>query len=91
MIKNRLRSDGNADLEPYRDYYVEAVLRLANHFQGLAGQVGYPNIPHAMLMHHNILNGLFLNDVLTALKADGWSLIDAKEGWGEKKMDALRL
>jgi len=114
-----------------RDYYVEAVLRLANHFQGLAGQVGYPNIPHAMLMHHNILNGLFLNDVLTALKADGWSLIDAKEafehpiyklepetptrgrsllsvlaqeqgiedtnypaaymGWGEKKMDALRL
>lgn len=78
-LENRLRSDDHADLEPYRDYYVEAVLRLANHFEGLAARVGYPNIPHAMLMHHNILNGLFLGDVLTALKADGWSLIDAKE------------
>ena len=78
-LETRLRLDNETDLEPYRDYYVEAVLRLANHFQSLAERVGYPDIPHAMLMHHNVLNGLFLGDVLKALKADGWSFVDAKE------------
>ena len=34
-----------------------------------------------MLMHHNILNGLFLDDVLTALIENGWSMVDAKEAF----------
>lgn len=80
-MEKRLRQDDKADLEPYREYYVEAVVKLAAHFQSLAERVGYPNLPHAMLMHHNILNGLFLDDVLTALKADGWSMVDAKDAF----------
>lgn len=78
-MEARLKKDPNAELEPYRDYYVEAVVKLAEHFQSLAERIGYPDIPHSMLMHHNILNGLFMDDVLTALKDEGWSMIDAKE------------
>ena len=48
-LEARLKADANADTDPYRDYYIEAVLRLANHFQSLAARVGYPNIPQAML------------------------------------------
>ena len=80
-MEKRLREDDNADLEPYREYYVNAVIVLAEHFQSLAERVGYSDLPHAMLMHHNVLNGLFLDDVLTALKAQGWSMIDAKEAF----------
>ena len=78
-LETRLKKDPNAELEPYRDYYVEAVVTLAEHFQNLAKRIGYPDIPHSMLMHHNVLNGLFLDDALTALKANGWSMIDAKD------------
>jgi peptidoglycan/xylan/chitin deacetylase (PgdA/CDA1 family) len=78
-MEKRLKADDKADLEPYRKYYVTAVVTLAEHFQTLAERLGYGDIPHSMLMHHNILNGLFLDDVLTALKGQGWSLVDAKE------------
>lgn len=80
-MEERLRMDDKAYLEAYRKYYVEAAVKLAEHFQSLAERVGYPDIPHSMLMHHNILNGLFLDDVLTALKEQGWSLINAKEAF----------
>lgn len=80
-MEKRLKEDKNADLEPYRDYYVTAVVALAEHFQSLAERIGKPNLPHSMLMHHNILNGLFLDDALTALKEAGWSMVDAKEAF----------
>jgi len=80
-MEKRLKQDEMADLEPYRDYYVQAVVTLANHFQNLAEQIGMPNLPHSMLMHHNVLNGLFLDDVLQALKDNGWSMVDAKEAF----------
>lgn len=80
-MESRLKADDKADLEPYRKYYVTAVVTLAEHFQNLAERIGYPNIPHSMLMHHNILNALFLDDVLVALENKGWSLVDAKEAF----------
>lgn len=78
-METRLRRDDKADLEPYKDYYITSVVTLAEHFHNLAQRVGYTDLPHSMLMHHNILNGLFLDDVLTALKEQGWSLVDAAE------------
>jgi len=80
-IEKRLRSDDKADIDPYRKYYVTAVVKLAEHFHRLAERIGYSDIPHSMLMHHNVLNGLFLDDVLSALKAQGWSMVDAKEAF----------
>ena len=80
-METRLREYKQADLEPYRKYYVTSIVTLAEHFQNLAKRIGHANIPHSMLMHHNILNALFLDDVLAALKAQGWSLINAKEAF----------
>lgn len=80
-LESRLNKDPNVNLAPYRKYYVTAILTLARHFQNLAERVGYPDLPHSMLMHHNILNGLFLDDVLTALKSEGWAMVDAKEAF----------
>ena len=80
-METRLKQDNQAELKSYREYYVTAIVTLAEHFQSLAERIGYPDIPHSMLMHHNILNGLFLDDVLTALKENGWSMVDAKEAF----------
>ena len=80
-METRLKEDNKADLEPYRKYYVTAVVTLAEYFHKLAERVGYPDLPHSMLMHHNVLNGLFLDDVLTALKSQGWSFVHAKEAF----------
>ena len=36
---------------------------------------------HTLLIHHSLLNALFLDDVLVALKAKGWKLIDAEKAY----------
>jgi peptidoglycan/xylan/chitin deacetylase (PgdA/CDA1 family) len=78
-LEAKLRDDPNADLAPYRDYYVEMCVTLANYWENIAKIQGHVSLPHLTLVHHNILNGLFLKDVLLALKADGWYFMDAKD------------
>jgi len=67
------------DSEPYRDYYVKMCVTLSNYWDGVAQALGFKSLPHLNLMHHNVLNGHFLKDVLLALKADGWAFVDAAD------------
>jgi peptidoglycan/xylan/chitin deacetylase (PgdA/CDA1 family) len=78
-MEARLKDNAEADTSGYRDYYVQAVTDLARHYKKLADMLGYEDIPHQLLMHHNILNGLYLGDVMQALRDDGWDFVDAKE------------
>lgn len=78
-FEKKLNENPSISTKPYRDYYIKSVLELATHFQCLAEALGYNNLPHSMLMHHNILNGLFLDDVLSAMKSAGWELVDAED------------
>jgi peptidoglycan/xylan/chitin deacetylase (PgdA/CDA1 family) len=76
-LEAALKTNPNVDLAPYRDYYVTMCVTLSNHWDQVAQALGYKSLPHLTLMHHNILNGHFLKDVLLALKADGWRFVDA--------------
>lgn len=78
-LENRISENPDADLSGYRDYYVDSVLLLANLKHDLARQLGFDALPHSLLVHHNILNGLFLQDVMDALASDGWMFVDAHD------------
>ena len=75
---DRLKENPDADLSGYRDYYLASALKLAEHYNALAADIGRAGTPHTLLVHHNELNGLFLGDLITHFKANGWELIDAK-------------
>lgn len=74
-----LQANPNTDLSPYRDYYVNMCVTLSNHWDSVAKALGFKSLPHLTLMHHNVLNGHFLKDVLLALQADGWMFVDAAD------------
>lgn len=78
-LEDALKVNPDLDLTPYRDYYIKMCVTLSNHWDVVAQTLGFESLPHLMLMHHNVLNGHFLEDVLLALKADGWIFIDAAE------------
>ena len=42
-----------------------------------------------MLLHHNVLNGLFLGDVLDMFKLKKWKLIDAEEAFTDSVFSLL--
>lgn len=82
-LRTRLKVDPHADLEPYRTYYVEDVLDQADRARALAMRLTGREVAHAMLLHHCLLNALFLGDLIHALRANGWTLVGPLEAYGD--------
>lgn len=80
-LTNRLKKDPNADVKPYRDFYLEHMWTRADYYDKLAQRVTRRPVKHTVLIHFNLLNGLFMNDMIEMLKSKGWQLIDAEEAF----------
>jgi len=77
----RLKKDPNADIKPYRDFYMEHMWARAEYYDALARRTLGRPVKHTVLMHFNLLNGLFLNDLIAMFKSKGWQPIDAEEAF----------
>lgn len=77
----RLKKDSSANLKPYRDFYLEHMWDRAQYYDSLAHKVLGRPVKHTILTHFNLLNGLFLGDLLEMFKSKGWKLIDAENAF----------
>jgi peptidoglycan-N-acetylglucosamine deacetylase len=77
----RLKKDPNADSKPYRDFYLEHMWARAEYYDSLSRRVAGRAVKHTILTHFNLLNGLFLNDVIEMLKSKGWEPINAEDAF----------
>jgi peptidoglycan/xylan/chitin deacetylase (PgdA/CDA1 family) len=84
----RLKKDPSADVKPYRDFYLEHMWSRAEYYDSLAQRVLNRPVKHTVLMHFNLLNGLFLNDLIAMFKARGWQPIDAEEAFHDPVFSA---
>jgi peptidoglycan-N-acetylglucosamine deacetylase len=84
----RLKKDPNADVKPYRDFYLEHMWARAEYYDALAHRVLNRPVKHTVLMHFNLLNGLFLGDLIAMFKAKGWQPIDAEEAFTDAVFSA---
>jgi len=77
----RLKKEPNANLKPYREFYLEHMWARAEYYDSLARRVVGRPVKHTILTHFNLLNGLFLDDVINMFKAKGWEPIDATDAF----------
>ncbi|GLH70553.1 polysaccharide deacetylase [Geothrix rubra] len=82
-LRTRLKADPQASLEPYRTYYVEDVLDQADRARALALKLTGREVKHAVLLHHCLLNALFLGELIHALRANGWTLVGPLEAYAD--------
>jgi peptidoglycan-N-acetylglucosamine deacetylase len=80
-LTDRLKKDPTADVKPYRDFYLEHMWTRAEYYDSLARRVVGRPIKHTVLVHFNLLNGLFLGDLIEMFKRKSWQLIDAEEAF----------
>jgi len=76
-LRQKLKQHPNIDLAPYRNFYLAHLWERSVYYDHLAQRVTRRRVKHTLLLHHNLLNGLFLGDALRMFKARGWQLIDA--------------
>ena len=84
----RLKKDPTADVKPYRDFYLEHMWARAEYYDSLARRVLNRPVKHTVLMHFNLLNGLFLGDLIAMFKSKGWQPIDAEEAFTDPVFSA---
>lgn len=76
-LKARLKADPQADLTPYRHFYLRHLWERAVYYDGLARSLFGHSIDHSILLHHRLTTALFLGDALEMFRARGWRLVDA--------------
>jgi peptidoglycan/xylan/chitin deacetylase (PgdA/CDA1 family) len=84
----RLQKEPNAATKPYRDFYLEHMWDRAQYYDALAQKVLGRPVKHTILMHFNLLNGLFLGDLIEMFRRQGWQLIDAADAFTDSVFQA---
>ena len=82
-LRKRLVKDPGADLKPYRDFYLAHQWDRALYYDDLASKVLGRSIKHTLLTHFNLLNALFLGDLIEMFKSKGWQVLDAEAAFND--------
>jgi peptidoglycan-N-acetylglucosamine deacetylase len=88
-MRKRLASEPAADLAPYRDYYLDHTLERATFYDDLSRKVLGRSVRHTLLVHYNLLNALFLGDLLRMFESKGWQVIDAGRAFKDPVFEAV--
>jgi peptidoglycan/xylan/chitin deacetylase (PgdA/CDA1 family) len=74
-----LQANSAANVEPIRLAYLAHVRQRALAYRALALQLQGRDIAQVMLMHHNLINALWLDDVIAMFKDMGWTITTPAE------------
>jgi len=77
-LSDRLLKDPKAERLPYRDAYLRHLYDRAQYYDGLSRAVLGRSAAHVLLLHHNLINALFLKDVIQMFRHKGWTIIDSE-------------
>lgn len=86
-LEARLQSNPNADLSPYRDFFLQHIWDRTQFYDSLSRRILPTPVRHTVLLHHSPLNALFLSDLLDMFRNKGWKLIDASYAYGDPIYD----
>jgi peptidoglycan/xylan/chitin deacetylase (PgdA/CDA1 family) len=87
-LNERLKKDANAAITAYRDFYLQHIWERATFYNDLALQVLQRPVKHTLLIHHSLLNALFLPDLLKMFENKGWKLLNADEAFKDAVFSA---
>jgi hypothetical protein len=80
----RLKQERGFDVTLYRQPYLDHIWDRAQFYDQLSRDVLGRGVPHTLLIHYNMLNALFLGDLLTMFRSKGWGVIDAEEAFSDE-------
>lgn len=80
-LRKRLSANPKADTTGYHDYYLQHIADRSTYYNDLSGRALGRSVKHTLLVHHNLVNELYLGDILDQYKRLGWKLIDAERAY----------
>jgi len=78
-----LRRDPGADLSPLRQAYLEHLWQRATAYRRLSNELLGRNIAQVMLLHHNLINALWLGDAIAMFQERGWHFVAPERAYAD--------
>jgi peptidoglycan/xylan/chitin deacetylase (PgdA/CDA1 family) len=85
-LNNRATSIGGGDFAAYREFFLQHIWERTQFYDSLAQRLLGP-VRHTVLLHHNPLNGLFLDDLIAMFLSNGWRTTDADWAYKDELYD----
>jgi peptidoglycan-N-acetylglucosamine deacetylase len=70
-----LSKDAKADLAPIKKAYLTHMRQRALAYRALSQRLQGRDIPQVILLHHNLINALWLDDLIAQFKDMGWNIV----------------
>lgn len=86
-LVKRAEVQPHADLAGYRDFFLQHIWERAQFYDSLAQRVLGRSVRHTVLLHHSLLNALFLGDLITMFRDKGWKPVDAEYAYKDEVYD----
>ena len=83
-MKKFLRKDSTGGIEGYKKYYLDHIFDRANYYEKMSFEMTGRHIPHTLLLHHNLVSALFLDDLIALFEKKGWEIIDAEKAYQDE-------
>lgn len=83
-LVNRLKENPEADITGYKNYYISHLFDHALFYDSLSTILTGRKINHVMLLHHNLAAALFLDDLISYFKDNGWEVINAEDAFKDE-------
>jgi peptidoglycan/xylan/chitin deacetylase (PgdA/CDA1 family) len=80
-LEDALKARPDADLAPFRTVYLAHLRQRAEAYRDLSRRLFGRDIPQILLLHHNLINALFLEDAIRMFKEMGWSITDPETAY----------
>jgi peptidoglycan/xylan/chitin deacetylase (PgdA/CDA1 family) len=83
-LARRAIADGREiDVEALRDLYVETMVGTADFYDTMSQDTLGRSVAQVILLHETDIAALFIVDLVSALKADGWTIITMDEAYSD--------
>ena len=89
-LTSKAKADGKPmDMEALRNFYVTTHVEAANFYDQLAVKTTGRSPAHMLLLHETDIAALFIGDLVSALRADGWAIVSADTAYADPIGDVL--
>ena len=84
LLQKSIKHGKKVDYYKLKKIYLETMGQYVNfYYKVYLDRLGY-SPPHSLLLHENDLNALYLDDLISLLKKDGWEIINPEDVYSDQ-------
>jgi peptidoglycan/xylan/chitin deacetylase (PgdA/CDA1 family) len=80
-LREALKAQPEVDLAPFRAAYLGHLRQRAEAYRDLSRRLFGRDIPQILLLHHSLINALFLDDAIRLFEDMGWQITDPEKAY----------